>query len=69
MTTDEDCFRRACYARLRDDAPWCAYADWLRERGRDALADRLPTLRAMLRKRLPVAKRVALPIAVLLPED
>lgn len=62
--TDEDAFRRACYSDLADDAPWLIYADWLRERGRDNMAERLHVLRRLLTARLPVG----LPIAERLPE-
>ena len=63
--SDETAFRRAMYARLRCDATWNAYADWLRDHGRDGMADRMPVLRKMLIDRLPVA----LPIAEFAPPE
>jgi uncharacterized protein (TIGR02996 family) len=61
---DETALREVCYANLGDDAPWGIYADWLRERGRDTMADRMPELRRVLLALLPVA----LPIAERLPD-
>ena len=59
LLTDEHCLIQACYAALRDDAPWGIYADWLREHGQDRRADRLPVLRRMLVSLLPVALPIA----------
>jgi uncharacterized protein (TIGR02996 family) len=39
---------RAAVASPEDDAPWGAYADWLRERGRDEEADQVPVLRSFV---------------------
>ncbi len=59
LLTDQTALLRACYAALRDDAPWLVYADWLREHGQDRRADRLPVLRRMLVSMLPVALPIA----------
>ena len=78
LATDEDALRAACYEALDDDAPWGAYADWLRERGQEKMADRLWVLRAMLKARraayhaglmhLLTGQPIRLPVAEFAPD-
>lgn len=66
MDTDETALRRACYAAPADAAPWGAFADWLRDHGRDREADGLAHVRAAI---LRLRHLAALPVAARLPDE